>query len=563
MNKAYKEWIEYSKIHNTAMCEELMEISTDDNEITERFHKYLEFGTGGLRGVIGAGTNRMNVYTVRKVSQALSQYLKMKHQLSYKIAIAYDSRNFSELFAKEAAKVFSANNIEVYLFDSLRPTPQLSFAIKHLGCDGGIVITASHNPSKYNGYKVYASDGGQITLETAKQIYEFMSLTNEFEVKVDDLFSHVNMIGKDVDEAYYAQILELCKPYTLNVDTSLNVIYTPLHGSGYVPVTEMLKRLGFSNVSIIEEQRLPDGNFPTIKSPNPEERDSFDLALKLAKLNNADLVFATDPDCDRIGVAVKNEDNEYQLLTGNQIGALLINFLIQAKQFITPRDAVVKTIVTSELGALIASSQGATVFDTLTGFKYIGEKINEFETTHEYDFLFGYEESYGYLAGNFVRDKDAVIASSLIALMSAYYKNKGQSMISVLNSLYEKHGYFKDVLLSYTFEGISGKQKIIGSVEKFRNHELLESYFPTLEVIEDYKVSESYNLKNSTNEKILLPSENVIKLKFEDQSWIAIRPSGTEPKLKVYFSALGNSLALSENRFAELEKIVRNILEID
>lgn len=561
MNSIYQQWLEYSKFNDKQMHDDLVSISNDETEVLERFHKYLEFGTGGLRGVIGYGSNRINVYTVRKVSHALSLFLNINKSKKRKIAIAYDSRNFSELFAIEASKVFSANDIEVYLFDSLRPTPELSFAIKHLSCDAGIVITASHNPAKYNGYKVYASDGGQITLETAKSIYELMTQVNEFEVSIDNEMVNVNVIGKDVDEAYYEAILDLLSPLHTNTDKNISIVYSPLHGSGYKPVTEILRRLNFSNISLVEEQKLPDGNFSTVKSPNPEERSSFRMALDLAMIKKADLVFATDPDCDRIGVAVLNSKNEYQLLTGNQIGALLVNYLIEAKGNVSSKDAVIKTIVTSELGALIALSHGASVFETLTGFKYIGEKINEFEQSRDFNFLFGYEESYGYLAGNFVRDKDAVIASSLVALMSAYYKFKGSSLLSELDRLFLKHGYFKDHLLSFTYEGISGKRKIIESVEKFRDYRLLKQLFKSLCIVEDYKMQELYNINDETTSPLSLPSENVIKLKFEDNSWLAIRPSGTEPKLKVYFSALGATESEAENRYIELKELVSRILD--
>lgn len=561
MNNIYKSWLDYSKDNDKKMFEDLISISENGIEIEERFHKYLEFGTGGLRGILGNGSNRMNTYIVRKVSQALSLYLKEKGSNKNKVAIAYDSRNFSELFALEAAKVFSSNGLEVYLFDSLRPTPELSFVVNYLECDAGVVITASHNPSKYNGYKVYGSDGGQITQQAANRIYQLMNEVNEFAVEPDHQLSHINFIGKEVDEVYYDRIMDLLLPLRSDLDKNISIVYSPLHGSGYVPVTEMLKRLGFSNVSIVEDQRLPDGNFPTVKSPNPEESDSFVLAISLAKFKKADMIFATDPDCDRIGVAVLNKNKEYQLLTGNQIGALLVNYLIETKDRVTSQDAVIKTIVTSELGALIAMKHGATVFETLTGFKYIGEKINEFEQSGNYNFMFGYEESYGYLAGNFVKDKDAVIASSLVALMSAYYKKREKSLLEVLDEIYETYGYFKDKLVSFTYEGIAGKQKITQSVEKFRNYMLLKNYFHSLEIIEDYKENTAYRMSDSSTKAIHLPSENVIKLKFSDNSWVAIRPSGTEPKLKIYFSAVGQTMELAEDRLDELLQAVNEILK--
>lgn len=561
MKTKYLDWLAFAKANDALMFQELEAISMDKTEILERFHKYLEFGTGGLRGIIGSGTNRINRYTIRKASQALSLYLMEEKKSDYKVAIAYDSRNFSDLFALEAAKVFSANNIQVFLFDSLKPTPELSFAIRYLSCDAGIVITASHNPAKYNGFKVYASDGGQITRKAANKIYDLMKDVHEFNVKIDEELSCVQFIGHEIDEEYYERIMQLVQPLQENIDPNISIVYTPLHGSGYIPVTEMLNRLGFYKLDVVEEQRLPDGNFSTVKSPNPEDRESFEIAISLAKVKKADLIFATDPDCDRIGVAVLDQNNDYQLLTGNQIGALLVNYMLETKKNITSFDAVIKTIVTSELGAVIASYYGATVFNTLTGFKYIGEKINEFEMTKSYKFIFGYEESYGYLAGNFVRDKDAVIASTLIALMAAYYKTRGTTILAVLNELFEKHGFFKDDLISYTFEGVNGLKKIEESIEKFRNYSLLRHYFTNLEIIEDYKKQLSFNVINAKTESIELPCENVIKLKFLDQSWVAIRPSGTEPKLKIYISALGKTNLESESKFKNLLEVVMTILE--
>lgn len=561
MLPVFQRWLDFSNQNDELLYKELSEIVGSSEEILDRFHKNLEFGTGGLRGIIGAGTNRLNVYTVRKISLALCKYLIESRNTTAKVVIAYDSRNFSKVFALEVAKVLSENGVKSYIFDSLRPTPELSFAIRYLSCDAGVVITASHNPAKYNGYKVYASDGGQITLETANKISSFMQGIDELNVKTDQTMRNIVFIGKEVDEEYYLRILDLCKPYTSVGSNDVSIVFTPLHGSGHLPVKEILHRLGFSNLRIVEQQKEPDGNFSTVKSPNPEEQDSFRLAIELAKEKSAECIFATDPDCDRIGVAILDQHNEYVLLTGNQIGALLINFLIEKKGKITQRDAVIKTVVTSELGALIAKSKGASVFETLTGFKYIGEKIAEFERDDNFDFMFGYEESFGFLAGNFVRDKDAVIASAFVALMVQYYKNRNLNILEVLENIYAEYGFFKDKLISYTFEGVSGIQRIAEKVEKFRNGSLISEFFPDVEMISDFRAGTLRMIKSDKTETLNLPSENVIKLQFEDKSWIAIRPSGTEPKLKIYISALGHSHQESKDRLSFLIDVINLVLE--
>lgn len=564
----FKKWSE-SEIINKKTRQELLAIQDDNAEIEERFYKNLEFGTGGLRGIIGAGTNRINIYTVRKATQGLADFIKLysSNKSVNSVAIAYDSRHYSDVFAEEAALVLAANNIKAYLFDSLRPTPELSFAVHHLNCDAGIVVTASHNPPEYNGYKVYGADGGQITLEMANAI---ISQINKFDIFKDvkicnkevaiknELFSY---IGENIDQEYLNRVTELSLNPNIAKDFSdFKIVYTPLHGSGLMPIERALKMLGYNDLHIVESQKEPNGDFPTVKSPNPEEREALSEGIKLAEKIDADIVFGTDPDADRVGVAVRNKEGNYELLTGNQIGALLTHYLVTNKKDINSRDAVIKTIVTSELGANIAKAYGATVFDTLTGFKFIGEKINEFEEKNNYDFLFGYEESYGYLAGTFVRDKDAVISSVLIVEMAAYYKLKDMTLIEAMDNIYKEYGYYSDSLESYTFKGIDGQEKIKSVVEKFRNIDKLLAGFSDINTIEDYKDSTKYFVKTSHNEIIDLPSADVIKIHFENGDWFAVRPSGTEPKLKIYYSALGSNNDESLGRLKHLKEKIHEYL---
>jgi phosphoglucomutase len=566
----YKKWIN-SEIINEESRKELLAIQHDDAEIQERFYKNLEFGTGGLRGIIGAGTNRINIYTVRKITQGLASFINLtKSNKSKSVTIAYDSRHYSDVFAEEAALVLAANNINVYLFDSLRPTPELSFAVRHLNCDAGIVITASHNPPEYNGYKVYGADGGQITLDIANAITSEIDRLDVFDdVKTcskEDAInnSKLKYIGDDIDREYLNRVTKLSiNPDISKVVDSFKIVYTPIHGTGLVPITRALSMLGYDDVNIVVSQKDPDGSFPTVKSPNPEEREALSEGIKLAESINADIVLGTDPDADRIGVAARNKEGHYQLLTGNQIGALLIHYLVSNKENINSRDAVIKTIVTSDLGANIAKSYGATVFDTLTGFKFIGEKIKEFEKQDDYNFLFGYEESYGYLAGTFVRDKDAVISSVLIVEMAAYYKSKKMTLIETLDNIYKEYGYYSDSLESYTFRGIGGYDKIKSAVKKFRNKELIIKYFKDITILEDYNHKNRFNIVTSQLDTIDLPVANVIKVHFSDGSWFAVRPSGTEPKLKMYFQSIADNEEESNNKMESLRSMVKSLLKIE
>lgn len=564
----FNHWID-SEIINEDSRKELLAIQNNEAEIQERFYKNLEFGTGGLRGIIGVGTNRVNVYTVRKATQGLANFIKLSNSSNStnSVAIAYDSRHYSDVFAEEAALVLAANNIKAYVFDSLRPTPELSFAVRYLNCDAGIVITASHNPPEYNGYKVYGSDGGQITIEIANVIISEINKLDIFgDVKTcskedaikKELFSY---IGEDVDQEYLYRVTELSlNPNLSKGINDFKIVYSPLHGTGLMPIQRALSTLGYNDVHIVPSQEQPDGNFPTVKYPNPEEKEALTEGIKLAENISADIVLGTDPDSDRVGVAVRNKEGSYELLTGNQIGALLTHYIISNKKKVTSRDAVIKTIVTSELGANIAKAYGATVFDTLTGFKFIGEKIKSFQETGEYDFLFGYEESYGYLAGTFVRDKDAVISSVLIVEMVAFNKRKDMTLIDALDEIYREYGYYTDSLENFSFNGIDGQDKIKSIVDKFREIDKISAYFSDVSIIEDYKNSVRYFIKSSHKEIIELPSANVIKIYFDSGDWFAVRPSGTEQKLKVYYSTTSDTYCRALDRLKNLKKQINKFI---
>lgn len=545
--------------------EELKAIEKIDSEVEDRFYKDLEFGTGGMRGKIGAGTNRMNVQTVSKATQGISNYINEKYANDdKKVAIAYDSRHMSIEFAQATACVFAANGIAVYLFESLRPTPELSYAVRYFKCKAGVVITASHNPREYNGYKVYDEHGGQVTKD-AEYIINKISEVNLEDIKSSQ-YKHNNnikLIGSEVDNLYISEIKKLS--LRLEIDKNLKIVYTPLHGTGNKLVRKILEEIGYSNVAIVKEQEKPDPDFSTVKSPNPEDISSFEMAIGLAKKVNGDIIIGTDPDCDRVGLVVKNKD-EYIALNGNQTGVLLLNYVLSALKDqgrIPDNGAIIKTIVTSEIGRLIASSFGVTTLDTLTGFKYIAELIQSFEENHEYEFLFGYEESYGYLLGTFVRDKDAVIASMLICEMAAYYKAKNKTLIEILDSLYNEYGYFKEETLSLSFSGVSGQSKMKMIMEHFRENKINSLAGKKIPFVFDYKMSIVSNLINGQIEKISYPKSDVLKFSFDDGSWVVLRPSGTEPKLKVYFSIKGeneeNALVIIQMAKEEIQNIIERI----
>ena len=547
VNEKYQLWCEKA-VGDPDLVKELDSIKDDEAAISDAFYKDLEFGTGGLRGVIGAGTNRMNIYTVGKASQGLAAYVNSVKQ-NGKIAVAYDSRIKSELFARTAASVFAANGIKVYIYKELMPTPMLSYAVRRLGCDAGVVVTASHNPAKYNGYKAYGPDGCQLGLEAADYVLSIMNKVDIFdEVKTVDFDTAVKngdieFIGDDVIEDYLNCVLA-CRVAPEADVKSLKVIYTPLHGSGNKPVRSILSKIGVENVTVVPEQELPNGNFPTAPYPNPEIRQAFECALKLAETVKPDLLLATDPDCDRVGIAV-NTGDDYKLLSGNDVGALLLDFVLsrrKANGTLPKKPIAVKTIVTTELCRKIAADYGCELRDVLTGFKFIGEQITNLEEKGEENrFVFGFEESYGYLGGTYVRDKDAVIASMLICEMVAFYKAKGLLLTDVLDGLYKKYGYYFCSQKSFTCEGESGMKRIAEIMDTLRRDTPAEIAGEKVVKADDYEKSVSRNLKKGTESKITLPVSNVLCYYMADGSSLIVRPSGTEPKIKLYIGSVGTT----------------------
>lgn len=567
--QGYNRWLNEEKVDESLKNE--LQIIEDEKEIEDRFYKNLEFGTGGLRGKIAAGSNRMNVYTIGKATQGLATYL-LKNKAEPSVAIAYDSRNMSKEFADQAASVLAANGVKVFLYPSLRPTPMLSFTVRHLKTDAGIVITASHNPKEYNGYKVYGNDGGQITDEAAKEILSYIDAADIFEdVKVMALEKaekegKLEYITEEVDQAYYHQVETLCirKDLIKEKASELKIIYTPIHGSGNIPVRTMLNKLGFTNVAVVKEQELPDGNFPTAPYPNPEDKRVFELAIEMAKETAPDLIFGTDPDCDRIGVVVKESADSYKVLTGNQVGILLSDYILNARKemgILSGQDTIVKTIVTSDMVKPIAMHYGTQVMDVLTGFKYIGEKIKEFLETGANNFVFGYEESYGYLSGDFVRDKDAVIASVLIAEMALYYRTQGKNLYEALEDLFKQYGYYREDLVSIQMEGKDGQEKIQAIISNLRENAPKEVGGIRVVRVEDYKLSKAYNVLEGAEEAIFLPTSNVMKFILEDGSWFVVRPSGTEPKMKIYVSIIGQDEKDATNKVENFKKQVLELVE--
>lgn len=564
----YNEWISSSTI-SEEVKEELRAIK-DEKEIEDRFYKELEFGTGGLRGIIGAGTNRMNVYTVGKATQGFADFINDTYKGEKAIAIAYDSRNMSKEFAKAAALTLCANDIKVYLYEGLRPTPMLSFAVRHLKCKAGIVITASHNPKEYNGYKAYGEDGCQLTDEPAKEVIGYVNRVEDYS-KIKTMSEEEALekgllvyIGENVDKAYIESLKSLTIREELVKDHAkdLKIVYTPIHGSGNVPVRRVLSELGYENVLVVKEQELPNGNFPTAPYPNPENPDVFKIAMEMANKVNADVIFGTDPDCDRIGVVVKDNKGEFRVLTGNQTGMLLVNYVLGSLKELNklPKNGVViKTIVTTESVRKMAEAYGVKLIDVLTGFKYIGEKIREFEETGSNEYLIGFEESYGYLFGTFSRDKDAVVASMLIAEMTLYYKKQGKTLYDALVETYEQYGYFKESLVSVELKGKEGQEKIGRCLDLLRADEITEVNGVKVVKSFDYKSSTEKDLIANTTSKINLPKSNVLKYILEDDSWFVVRPSGTEPKMKVYLAVKGNSL---EDADKQTERFKSSVMAI-
>lgn len=534
--------------------EELKGIQDNEREIEDRFYKELEFGTGGLRGVIGHGTNRINIYTVRKATFGLSNYILKKYGNEGQqrgVVIAYDSRQKSKEFCIEASKTLAACGIKAYIFDDLRSTPQLSFAVRNLNCVAGIVITASHNPPEYNGYKVYGEDGGQVCPDVANEIISEVNKIDDYSKIPTTRFGDnlIQILNSRVDEEFINAVKEqiINQDIIDRVGDKIKIIYTPIHGTGNIPVRQVLKQAGFKNVEVVKEQELPDSNFSTVEYPNPEEKAVFEIAINMAKESGADIILGTDPDCDRVGVVVKNNEGEYVVLNGNQVGSLLVDYVIsnnkeKISNVLNP--TIVKTIVTSELGAKIAKENGVDCIDTLTGFKFIGEKINEFEQNKDRTFVMGYEESYGYLVGTHARDKDGVVSSLLICEMAAYYYDKGMTLYEGLQEVYKKYGYYKEELKSITLKGIDGMKQIRNIMNSFRTSDIVS--------IADIKVSEIRDYKKGIND---LPKSDVLKFVLEDGSWIAVRPSGTEPKIKFYFGCNGDNQEIVD------EKLDNRIIE--
>lgn len=569
----YERWLNGSCFDEQTKAE-LKAIENDENEIKERFYKDLEFGTGGLRGIIGAGTNRMNIYTVGKATQGLADYILENNPNGAQmgVAIAYDSRNMSPEFARKTGLTLCANGIKAYVFESLRPTPELSFAVRHLGCTAGVVVTASHNPPEYNGYKVYWQDGGQVPYPRDEAIIEKVNAVAGFDaIKTMDYDEAVSKglyvtIGKEVDDEYIKNV----KAQSLNPDIvsktadSLKIVYTPLHGTGNIPVRRVLSEIGFKNVYVVPEQEMPDGNFSTVGYPNPEDPKAFTLAIKLAKEVGADVIIGTDPDCDRVGVVVKDSKGEYVVLTGNMTGALLTNYMLsqrKEKGILPANGAVVKTIVTTEMIRPIAAEYGVKLFDVLTGFKYIGEKIKQFEETGDYTFVFGFEESYGCLSGTYARDKDAVVASMLVAELTAFYKNQGKTLYDGLIELYEKYGYYREGITSITLKGIEGVEKIKYIMDTLRKNPPKDFIGNNVMWLRDYTKNEFTNLITGETEKNTLPSSNVLHYTLENGDWVCVRPSGTEPKIKIYYGIKGTGMSDAASKLETMGSYMKEMID--
>ncbi len=570
--KLYEEWLSNPYFDEETKAE-LKAIEQDENEIKERFYKELEFGTAGLRGVIGAGTNRMNIYTVRKTTQGLANYIAAVNGQEKGVAIAHDSRRMSPEFAKEAALCLAANGVKAYIFDSLRPTPELSYAVRKLGCIAGINITASHNPPEYNGYKVYWEDGAQITpphdsgimAEVQKVTdYNTVKTMDEEAAKAAGLFQ---VIGKEVDDAY----IEELKSQVIHMDAikamakELKIVYSPLHGTGNIPARRVLKELGFEQVYVVKEQELPDGEFPTVSYPNPEADEAFELGLKLAKEVDADLVLATDPDADRLGVRVKDKNGEYHTLTGNMSGCLLADYELGQRKAVNgslPQDgAMISTIVTTNMAAAIAKYYGVKFIEVLTGFKYIGQQILGFETSGVGSYLFGFEESYGCLIGTHARDKDAIVATMALCEAAAYYKTKDMTLWDAMIEMYERYGYYKDDIQSITLKGIEGLAQIQTILENLRKNPPAEIGGYKVLSARDYKADTIVDMENKEVKATGLPSSNVLYYDLTDDAWVCVRPSGTEPKIKIYYGVKGSSLTDADEKSAALGQELKKLID--
>ncbi|MGE7780927.1 phospho-sugar mutase [Peribacillus sp. NPDC097264] len=556
----YTAWAGYQNL-NGELRVLLEEMQRDEAKLEDAFYKNLDFGTGGMRGEIGAGTNRMNLYTVRKATVGLAQYISSfgEEAKSRGTVIAYDSRHKSPEFALEAAKTLATFGVKAYLFDELRPTPELSFAVRELNAFAGIVITASHNPPEYNGYKVYGPDGAQLPPIAADQVIQYVNaIESELDIQIKEVEALkekglIEIIGEELDIAYNRQLLTVPENPHLAEEMDVSLVFTPLHGTANKSVRRALKDLGYHNVHVVKEQELPDPDFSTVKSPNPEEPAAFEMAIELGNQVEADLLIATDPDADRLGIAVKNEANQYVVLTGNQTGALFLDYLLsqQKEKGTIPQNGVVlKTIVTSEIGRTIAKSYGLETVDVLTGFKFIAEKINEYQKTGAHSFVFGYEESYGYLIKDFARDKDAIQAAVLAVEVCAYYKKQGLTLYQGLMNVFEKYGFYLEGLRSLTLKGMEGAKQIQGILDRFRQNPPIQIGGIPVVIAEDYQNGKKYDLRTTVEEVIELPTSNVLKYFLDDGTWVCLRPSGTEPKIKFYFGVQGSSLQESEDKLS-------------
>ncbi|EEM81376.1 phospho-sugar mutase [Bacillus thuringiensis] len=568
----FSRWLSYAQL-DAELKEQLENMKQDEKKIEDSFYKNLEFGTGGMRGELGAGTNRLNVYTVRKATKGLASFIEKLGEEAKKrgVVVAYDSRHKSPEFAMEVAATLGAHGITTYVFESLRPTPVLSFAVRHLHTVSGIVLTASHNPPEYNGYKVYGEDGGQLPPKEADELISYVNaVEDELTVEVADVEQLkadglLHIIGQEVDDAYAAELNNVIinKEMVQKVGKDLKIVFTPLHGTSNISVRRGLKEVGFTDVTVVKEQELPDPNFSTVKSPNPEEHAAFEYAIRDGEKVGADVLIATDPDADRLGVAVRNHNGEFQVLTGNQTGALMLDYLLSQKKengTLPENGVVLKTIVTSEIGRTIAKAYGLDAVDTLTGFKFIGEKIRQYEESGQYEFQFGYEESYGYLIRPFCRDKDAVQSVLFACEVAAYYKSQGKTLYDGLLEVFEKYGFFREDLVSLTLKGKDGAEKIQEMMATFRENPPKEVAGLTVVAVEDYKASIVTSLQDGHKEEIHLPKSNVLKYQLEDGSWFCLRPSGTEPKIKFYFGVKDSSLQNSEQKLLTIKEDIMNRL---
>ncbi|QWG47195.1 phospho-sugar mutase [Bacillus mycoides] len=568
----FSRWLSYAEL-DAELKEQLENMKQDEKKIEDSFYKNLEFGTGGMRGELGAGTNRLNVYTVRKATKGLARFIEKLGEEAKKrgVVVAYDSRHKSPEFAMEVAATLGAQGITTYVFESLRPTPVLSFAVRHLHTVSGIVLTASHNPPEYNGYKVYGEDGGQLPPKEADELISYVNaVENELTVEVADVEQLkadglLHIIGQEVDDAYAAELNNVIinKEMVKEVGKDLKIVFTPLHGTSNISVRRGLEEVGFADVTVVKEQELPDPNFSTVKSPNPEEHAAFEYAIRDGEKVGADVLIATDPDADRLGVAVRNHDGEFQVLTGNQTGALMLDYLLSQKKengTLPENGVVLKTIVTSEIGRTIAKAYGLDTVDTLTGFKFIGEKIRQYEESGQYEFQFGYEESYGYLIRPFCRDKDAVQSVLFACEVAAYYKSQGKTLYDGLLEVFKKYGFFREDLVSLTLKGKDGAEQIQKMMATFRANPPKEVAGLTVVAVEDYKESIITTLQDGNKEEIHLPKSNVLKYQLADGSWFCLRPSGTEPKIKFYFGVQDDSLQNSEQKLLTIKEDIMNRL---